>query len=147
MWIGRVGRKGEDPGNDEVPDRSSFLLNSSQVSFLFLIFVKTRWTLVYLSCQDGTWKYLKRRMVVSSLVYPFFAFFLATPLTANAGFWQYGTLRWDDFYRYLTSFIFTNNTDWRVFQYDLTRQQHGGLCQSDNQIVQPGQYVLLSTCK
>ena len=76
----------------------------------------------------------------------FFSFRDFVPLTTNAGFWQYGTLQWDEFYRYLKSFIITN-TDWRVFQYDLTQRQHGVLCQSDNQIVQPGQYVLLSTCK
>jgi hypothetical protein len=76
----------------------------------------------------------------------FFPFFFAIPLTANAGFWQYGTVRWDEFYRYLTSFIYAN-TDWRLFRYDLTQRQHGDLCQPDNQIVQPGQYVLLSTCK
>ncbi|KAH9988941.1 hypothetical protein BJV77DRAFT_1019324 [Russula vinacea] len=38
-----------------------------------------------------------------------------------AGFWQYGTLQWDEFYKYLTPFVVV---DWDC---------------------QPGKYILLST--
>ncbi|KAF9784895.1 hypothetical protein BJ322DRAFT_1108373 [Thelephora terrestris] len=40
-----------------------------------------------------------------------------------AGFWQYGTLQWDEFYRYLTAFVLTD-TAWAIFQFDLTQRQH-----------------------
>jgi len=60
-----------------------------------------------------------------------------------AGFWQYGTLQWDEFYRYITAFIVTG-TSWKIFQYDLEQQQHGALCMPGTQIVQPGHYILLS---
>ncbi|KAF9784925.1 hypothetical protein BJ322DRAFT_1060327 [Thelephora terrestris] len=60
-----------------------------------------------------------------------------------AGFWQYGTLQWDEFYRYLTTFIVTQ-TAWAIFQYDPTQNQHGAQCHSGPEIVQPGEYILLS---
>ncbi|KAH9032547.1 hypothetical protein EDB84DRAFT_1561942 [Lactarius hengduanensis] len=34
-----------------------------------------------------------------------------------AGFWQYGTLTWDEFYRYMITFVVTT-TAWTIFQYD-----------------------------
>ncbi|KAM6490763.1 hypothetical protein JOM56_005131 [Amanita muscaria] len=61
-----------------------------------------------------------------------------------AGFWQYGILHWEEFYRYLTAFVITRE-HWSVFQYDLTRQEHGASCLPGPQIVQPGHYILLST--
>ncbi|KAI9456444.1 hypothetical protein HD554DRAFT_2237632 [Boletus coccyginus] len=61
-----------------------------------------------------------------------------------AGFWQYGTLQWDEFYRYINAFTVTT-TAWTIFQYDLAQQQHHAPCPSGAQIVQPGHYVLLST--
>ncbi|KAF8121088.1 hypothetical protein EV363DRAFT_1458357 [Boletus edulis] len=61
-----------------------------------------------------------------------------------AGFWQYGTLDWQEFYRYLIAFIVTRE-DWLVFQFDPTQQQHGAPCPQGPQIVQPGHYILLST--
>ncbi|KAF8515705.1 hypothetical protein BU17DRAFT_51453 [Hysterangium stoloniferum] len=61
-----------------------------------------------------------------------------------AGFWQYGTLRWDEFYRYLIAFVVTT-TAWTIFQYDSTLQQCGAPCPSSTQIVQPGHYILLSS--
>jgi hypothetical protein len=61
-----------------------------------------------------------------------------------AGFWQYGTLQWDEFYRYLISFVVTT-TSWSIFPYDSTTLQHGVPCESGVQIVQPGHYTLLSS--
>ncbi|KIM47203.1 hypothetical protein M413DRAFT_271094 [Hebeloma cylindrosporum] len=63
-----------------------------------------------------------------------------------AGFWQYGTLRWDEFCRYLTTFIVTE-TPWSIFEYDLTTSQCAGPCPSGAQIVQPGHYTLLSSTR
>ncbi|KAH9983478.1 hypothetical protein BJV74DRAFT_618825 [Russula compacta] len=60
-----------------------------------------------------------------------------------AGFWQYGTLQWDEFYRYIIAFTVTT-TAWTIFQYDLAQQQLGAPCPSGAQIVQPGHYILLS---
>ena len=85
-------------------------------------------------------------IVGMSLYLVFFFFRNFVPSIANAGFWHYGTLRWDEFYKYLASFVVTN-VDWQVFQYDPAQRQPGWLCESDNQIVQPGQYILLSVCK
>jgi hypothetical protein len=65
-------------------------------------------------------------------------------LTALAGFWQYGILQWDEFYRYLISFVVTT-TSWSNFPYDSTTLQHGAPCESGVQIVQPGHYTLLSS--
>ena len=31
----------------------------------------------------------------------------------SAGFWQYGTLQWDEFYRYMIEFVVTA-TDWTI---------------------------------
>ncbi|KIJ93578.1 hypothetical protein K443DRAFT_645358, partial [Laccaria amethystina LaAM-08-1] len=61
-----------------------------------------------------------------------------------AGFWQYGTLQWDEFYRYLIVFLVTS-TAWTIFKYDPAQQKRGPLCPPGPQIVQPGCYVLLST--
>ncbi|KAF8659811.1 hypothetical protein AX16_001696 [Volvariella volvacea WC 439] len=61
-----------------------------------------------------------------------------------AGFWQYGTLQWDEFYRYITAFIVTT-TEWAIFQYDSEQQQRGAECPPSSGVVQPGHYVLLST--
>ncbi|KAF9223221.1 hypothetical protein BS17DRAFT_754125 [Gyrodon lividus] len=61
-----------------------------------------------------------------------------------AGFWQYGTLQWDEFYRYMITFVFTT-TAWSIFQYDPTQRQRGAPCPSGPQIVQPGDYILLSS--
>ncbi|KAI0272163.1 hypothetical protein BGY98DRAFT_1002312, partial [Russula aff. rugulosa BPL654] len=38
-------------------------------------------------------------------------------LTARSGFWQYGTLQWDEFYRYIIAFTVTTTTAWTIFQY------------------------------
>jgi hypothetical protein len=61
-----------------------------------------------------------------------------------AGFWQYGTVQWDDFYKYLIPFIVVS-TDWSIFKYNVKKQQHGAPCPSGTKIVKPGNYVLLST--
>ena len=66
--------------------------------------------------------------------------------TRRSGFWQYGTLQWDEFYRYIITFTVTT-TAWTIFQYDLARQQHGASCPPGAQIVQPGHYILLSDSK
>ena len=64
-----------------------------------------------------------------------------------SGFWQYGTLQWDEFYRCLIVFLVTSeSTAWTIFKYDpVQQQQRGPLCLSGPQIVQPGSYVLLSS--
>ena len=87
------------------------------------------------------WKFLTR-MVQLSLVHSLTHCVLLA-LKAYAGFWQYGTLQWDELYRYLTTFV-VSAVPWRIFQYDLTQQQHGALCPSSAQIVQAGNYILLS---
>ncbi|KAJ3497570.1 hypothetical protein NLJ89_g10332 [Agrocybe chaxingu] len=60
-----------------------------------------------------------------------------------AGFWQYGTLSWDEFHSYLSQFVITGSR-WSIFQYDTVQKQRGVLCQPSPQIVQPGQYILLT---
>src|SRR5258708_21593326 len=60
------------------------------------------------------------------------------------GFWQHGSLQWDEFYQHLRTFIVTS-TDWTIFQYEPTKQQHGAPCPSGASIVQEGTYILLST--
>ncbi|KAN0124274.1 hypothetical protein V8E52_001923 [Russula decolorans] len=60
-----------------------------------------------------------------------------------AGFWQYGTLQWDEFHRYIIAFTVTT-TAWAIFQYDPAQQKHGAPCPSVAEIVQPGHYILLS---
>ncbi|KAI9439241.1 hypothetical protein H4582DRAFT_2075902 [Lactarius indigo] len=60
------------------------------------------------------------------------------------GFWQYGTLQWDEFYRYMSTFIITT-TAWTIFQYDTTQQHRGAPCQPSAGIVHPGHYILLSS--
>ena len=60
-----------------------------------------------------------------------------------AGLWQYGTLQWDEFYRYIIALVLTK-TDWTNFQYDTTEQHRGAPCQPSTEIVQPGQYIILS---
>lgn len=61
-----------------------------------------------------------------------------------AGFWQYGTLQWDEFYRYMIAFVVTA-TAWTIFEYDTTQQRRGAPCQPSAGIVQPGHYILLSS--
>ncbi|KAF8481646.1 hypothetical protein DFH94DRAFT_691292 [Russula ochroleuca] len=61
-----------------------------------------------------------------------------------AGFWQYGTLQWDEFYKYLIPFVIVS-TDWSIFRYKPNRHQRGALCPPGTGIVQPGYYILLST--
>ncbi|KAI6123120.1 hypothetical protein EDD17DRAFT_1758995 [Pisolithus thermaeus] len=61
-----------------------------------------------------------------------------------AGFWQYGTLQWDEFYRYIIALTVTEAA-WSIFRYDLAQQKPGTPCPSGAQLVQPGHYVLLST--
>jgi hypothetical protein len=68
---------------------------------------------------------------------------LCAVLTLQSEFWQYGTLKWDEFYKYIT----VTATAWIIFQYDLAQQQHGAPCPSGAQIVQPGHYILLSNSK
>ncbi|KAI0299883.1 hypothetical protein BC826DRAFT_993921 [Russula brevipes] len=61
-----------------------------------------------------------------------------------AGFWQYGTLKWDEFYRYLTTFVVTP-TDWSLFQYDPAQERRGARCPPGPSVVQQGHYILLAT--
>ncbi|KAH9998412.1 hypothetical protein BJV77DRAFT_1064918 [Russula vinacea] len=61
-----------------------------------------------------------------------------------AGFWQYGTLQWDEFYKYLIPFVVVS-TDWSIFRYEPDQRQRGALCPPVTGIVQPGYYILLST--
>ncbi|KAH8984125.1 hypothetical protein EDB92DRAFT_1502550 [Lactarius akahatsu] len=65
-----------------------------------------------------------------------------------AGFWQYGTLTWDEFCRYMITFVVTT-TAWTIFQYDTqddtTQQRRGAPCQPSAGIVHPGHYILLSS--
>ncbi|KAH9979478.1 hypothetical protein BGW80DRAFT_600831 [Lactifluus volemus] len=65
-------------------------------------------------------------------------------LSLLAGFWQYGTLKWDEFYRYLAEFVYTDNTAWTVFEYDPVRRR-GAPCLSGAEIVPPGSYIVLSS--
>src|SRR6266446_1417877 len=57
----------------------------------------------------------RRRRYVS-----FIDFAASFHLTTCAGFWQYGTLQWDEFYNHLRLFIVTS-TDWSIFQYEPTQ--------------------------
>jgi hypothetical protein len=66
------------------------------------------------------------------------------PHSINKGFWQYGTVHWDDFYKYLIPF-FVVSTNWLIFQYEPNQQQCGAPCPLGTEIVKPGNYVLLST--
>ena len=72
-------------------------------------------------------------MNVLSLPVPLFVDYFIASVCADserfAGFWQYGTLHWDEFYRYLTAFVVTQ-TPWSIFEYDLTTLQWGALCPS-----------------
>ncbi|KAH9053782.1 hypothetical protein EDB87DRAFT_1580846 [Lactarius vividus] len=43
-------------------------------------------------------------------------------LEPSTGFWQYGTLQWDEFYRYMIAFVVTT-TAWTIFQCDTTQQR------------------------
>lgn len=63
-----------------------------------------------------------------------------------AGFWQYGTLQWDEFYGYLTDFVRTT-TEWSIFSYEPNQpvQQYGVPHPRGVEIVQAGNYILLST--
>ncbi|KAH9176341.1 hypothetical protein EDB89DRAFT_1903156 [Lactarius sanguifluus] len=40
-------------------------------------------------------------------------------------FWQYGTLQWDEFYRYMITFVVTT-TAWTIFQFDTVQQRRAG---------------------
>jgi hypothetical protein len=62
------------------------------------------------------------------------------------GFWQYGTLQWGEFYRYLNEFVRTP-TDWAIFSHEPNQSwlDHGALHPPGAEIVQPGSYILLST--
>jgi len=62
------------------------------------------------------------------------------------GFWQYGTLQWDEFYQHLRTFVVAP-ADWTIFQYEPTQEQRGAPCPSGTSIVQEGTYILLSTCE
>ncbi|KAI9447196.1 hypothetical protein BJY52DRAFT_1312844 [Lactarius psammicola] len=61
-----------------------------------------------------------------------------------AGFWQYGTLQWDEFYRYMIALVVAT-TAWTIFQYDATQQHRGASCRPSPGIVQQGHYILLSS--
>lgn len=96
----------------------------------------------HLVYKGGTWKFLIHKVLLSpvhSLDHSTGFVFLKLP----AGFWQYGTLQWDEFYRYLTEFV-VPEADWRIFRYDTTQQSTGALCPSNASIVQPGHYIILS---
>ncbi|PPQ99202.1 hypothetical protein CVT26_014125 [Gymnopilus dilepis] len=62
-----------------------------------------------------------------------------------AGFWQYGTLKWDDFYRYLDELIVTSTPSWMIFGYDTSTSRHGEPHPACRDTVIPGHYVLLSS--
>jgi hypothetical protein len=94
--------------------------------------------------QDGMWKFLTL-MVQLSLVHSLTHCVLLA-LKAYAGFWQYGTLQWDEVYRYLTTLV-VSAVPWRIFQYESTQQQRGAPCPSSAQVVQTGHYILLSSGK
>ena len=92
--------------------------------------------------KGGTWKFLIHTVLLSP-VHPLdhstgFVF-----LKLLTGFWQYGTLQWDELYRYMIEFV-VSEADWRIFQYDTTYQSTGALCQSNASMVQPGHYIMLS---
>lgn len=61
-----------------------------------------------------------------------------------AGFWQYGTLQWDEFYRYMITFVVTT-TAWTIFQFDTVQQRRGAPCEPSAGIVHSGHYILLSS--
>ena len=90
------------------------------------------------------WKY-STWILQLSLVYILIHGVLFVLLTAShLGFWQYGTVRWDEFHRYLISFVFTHEP-WTIFHYDPTQQLRGVPCPSSAEVVQPGHYILLSS--
>ncbi|KAF9237065.1 hypothetical protein BU15DRAFT_63448 [Melanogaster broomeanus] len=62
-----------------------------------------------------------------------------------AGFWQYGTLQWHEFYRYLSTLVVATTTTWSIFEFDPANQQRGAPCPPGAQIVQPGYYILASS--
>ena len=63
--------------------------------------------------------------VIAGTCFPSITLFMV--LIPRSGFWQYGTLQWDEFYRYVTAFTL-NTASWAIFQYDLTQKQHGARC-------------------
>jgi len=89
------------------------------------------------------WKYLIPTVLLSP-VHPLVHNTGFVFLKPSAGFWQYGTLQWDEFYRYMIAFVVTT-TAWTIFQYDTTQQHRGAPCQPSAGIVQPGHYILLSS--
>ena len=118
---------------------------SSRTQLVFIVNPLWTWILEYLGYQDGMWKFLTPTVVQLSLVHSLTHCVLLA-LKAYAGFWQYGTLQWDELHRYLIKFV-VSAVPWRIFQYDLTQQQHGhgAPCPSSAQIVQTGHFILLST--
>ena len=101
-----------------------------------------RWPLNGVVYKGEMWKYLGQRVLllpVHPLVHNTGFIFLKS----SAGFWQYGTLQWDEFYRYIIAFVLTK-TGWTNFQYDTTQQQYGAPCQWSTEIVQPGHYISYS---
>ena len=82
--------------------------------------------------------------VIAGTVHPYHRhrITLLAALTSRSGFWQYGTLQWDEFYRYITAFTVAPAA-WTIFQYDLAQQKHGESCPSGVQIVQEGHYMQL----
>jgi hypothetical protein len=103
--------------------------------------------------QSPVWPYLGYKpatmfnsdgAVITGTSFPLINLF--TVVDTPSGFWQYGTLQWDEFHRYLITFIVTPGP-WVIFEYDPAQQQHGALCPSDARIVQPGNYIILSDSK
>jgi hypothetical protein len=92
--------------------------------------------------KSGMWKYSIQKVLLSP-VHPLdhctgFVF-----LKLSAGFWQYGTVQWDEFYRYMIEFVVLE-AEWTIFQYDTAQQRRGAQCQPNARIVQPGHYIMLS---
>lgn len=81
--------------------------------------------------------------VIAGTPFPSVTLFVA--LTSRSGFWQYGTLQWDELYGYINALTVT--AGWTIFQYDMTQRQHRAPCPPGAQIVQPGHYILLSNSK
>ena len=90
------------------------------------------------------WKYLTPMLQLLQVHIFLIHWVLFVLLTAPLGFWQYGTVQWDEFHRYLISFVFAHEP-WAIFHYDSTQQQRGAPCPSSAEIVQPGHYIMLST--
>ena len=99
-----------------------------------------RWPLNGVVYKGEMWKHLGQRVLllpVHPLVHNTGFIFLKS----SAGFWQYGTLQWDEFYRYIIAFVLTK-TGWTIFQYDTTQQQYSAPCQWSSEICY-GRYKLI----